>query len=71
LLIFFLALTDQNFKFPQVWKLIAVDQKTSFGFVGTIEGIYQQTNINAVNYYNANLDAPVGTFQVRITSLWT
>ncbi|MFT5251847.1 MAG: hypothetical protein ACI87N_000840 [Flavobacteriales bacterium] len=59
---FDLALTDSKFKFPQVWKTnIAVDQKLPFGFVGTIEGIYQ-TNINAINYYNANLDAPVGTF---------
>ena len=57
-----LALTDKNFKFPQVWKTnIALDQKLPFGIVGTIEGIYSK-NLNAVHYYNANLDAPVGTF---------
>ena len=57
-----LAFTDKKFKFPQVWKTnIAVDQKLPFGFVGTIEGIFQR-NINAINYYNANLEAPVGTF---------
>ncbi len=57
-----LAFTDRNFKFPQVWKTnIAVDQKLPFGFVGTIEGIFSK-NINAVNYYNANLKSPVGTF---------
>jgi hypothetical protein len=57
-----LALTDRNFKFPQVWKTnIAVDQKLPFGFVGTIEGIYS-SNINAINYYNTNLDNPVGNF---------
>jgi hypothetical protein len=59
---FDLAFTDRNFKFPQVWKTnIAVDQKLPFGFIGTAELIYNQ-NINAINYYNANLDAPVGTF---------
>ena len=57
-----LAFTDTNFKFPQVWKTnIAVDQKLPYGFVGTIEGIYSK-NIHAINYKNANLDAPVGTF---------
>lgn len=59
---FELAFTDNNFKFPQVWKTnIAVDQKLPFGFVGSLEGIFQR-NINAINYYNSNFDAPVGTF---------
>ena len=59
---FDLAFTDKKFKFPQVWKTnVAVDQKLPFGFIGTLEGIYQK-NINAIHYYNANLDAPVGTF---------
>ncbi|EIA10133.1 TonB-dependent receptor [Flavobacterium frigoris] len=59
---FDLALTDTKFKFPQVWKTnIAVDQKLPFGFRGTLEGIYQ-SNINAIHYYNANFDAPVGNF---------
>ena len=57
-----LALTDREFKFPQSWKTnIAVDQKLPFGFVGTIEGLFSK-NINAINYYNANLDKPTGTF---------
>ena len=57
-----LALTKRNFKFPQTWKSnIAVDQKLPFGFIGTVEGIFSK-NINAVNYYNANLDKPTGTF---------
>jgi uncharacterized membrane protein len=60
---FDLALTDTKFKFPQVWKTnIAVDQKLPFGFRGTLEGIFQ-SNINAINYYNANLDAPIGNFE--------
>ncbi len=57
-----LALTERNFKFPQTWKTnIAVDKKLPFGLVGTIEGIFSK-NINAINYYNANLEKPVGTF---------
>ncbi|MGO4817330.1 carboxypeptidase regulatory-like domain-containing protein [Flavobacterium sp. W22_SRS_FP1] len=59
---FDLALTDTKFKFPQVWKTnFAVDQKLPFGFRGTLEGIFQ-SNINAIHYYNANFDAPVGNF---------
>jgi len=59
---FDIALTDKNYKFPQVWKTnIAVDQKLPLGFVGTIEGIFNK-NLNAVHYYNANLDAPTGKF---------
>ncbi|MBE8723389.1 TonB-dependent receptor [Flavobacterium hungaricum] len=59
---FDLAFTDKKFKYPQVWKTtMAVDQKLPFGFVGTVEGIIQK-NINAIDYYNANFDAPVGTF---------
>ena len=59
---FDLAFTDANYKFPQVWKTnIAVDQKLPLGFIGTIEGIYNN-NLNAVHYYNANLDLPIGKF---------
>lgn len=57
-----LALTKRNFKFPQTWKSnIAIDQKLPFGFIATVEGIFSK-NINAIYYYNANLDKPVGTF---------
>ncbi len=57
-----LAFTDTDFKFPQSWKTnLAVDQKLPFGFVGTIEGLFSK-NMNAMYYYNANLDKPVGTF---------
>jgi hypothetical protein len=59
---FDLAFTDENYKFPQVWKSnLAVDQKLPLGFIGTIEGIYNN-NLNAVHYYNANLDLPTGKF---------
>lgn len=57
-----LSFNDKKFKSPQVWKTtMAIDQKLPFGFTGTIEGILQK-NINAISYYNANFDAPVGTF---------
>jgi hypothetical protein len=34
--------------------------KVTFGFTGTVEGIYS-TNINETAYYNANFENPVGT----------
>ena len=59
---FDLALTDPNYKMPQVWKNnIAVDQKLPWlGLIASVELLYNET-INAVHYYNANLKAPVGT----------
>jgi hypothetical protein len=59
---FDLALTDANYKFPQVWKTnFAVDQKLPFfGLVATAEYLYNRT-LNAVHYYEANLRNPVGT----------
>ena len=59
---FDLALTDPNYKFPQVWKTnIAVDKKLPWlGLVASAEYLYNRT-LNAVHYYNANLEKPVGT----------
>ena len=58
---FDLAFTNPNYKFPQVWKTnLAVDQKLPYGFIGSAEVILNRT-LNAVHYYNANLDAPIGT----------
>ena len=58
---FDLAFTDPNYRFPQMWKSnLAIDQKLPYGLIGTIEGIYNRS-INAVHYYNANLDAATGT----------
>ena len=59
---FDLAFTDENYKFPQAWKTnIAIDQKLPFGFIGTAEFITNKS-LNAVHYYSANLDAPIGKF---------
>ena len=56
-----LALTETNFKFPQVWRTnIAVDQKLPGGIIATGEFIYNQ-DVNGLAYYNANL--PVASSQ--------
>jgi hypothetical protein len=50
-----LALTDPNFKFPQLWRSnIAVDQKLPYDLVGTAEFLYGM-DVNGVYYINADL----------------
>lgn len=57
-----LALTNENFKFPQVWRSnIAVDQRLPWGVTGTAEYIYNQ-DVNGIYYINANLPAAQGAF---------
>jgi len=57
-----LALTDPDFKFPQVWRSdLGADFKLPFGFVGTTEFMYTRT-INNVAYLNVNEEKPAGTF---------
>lgn len=58
---FDLAMTDPNYKFPQVWKTnIGVDRKLPWwGLIASLDLFYNRT-LNAVHYYDANLDAPVG-----------
>jgi Carboxypeptidase regulatory-like domain len=56
-----LAVTDENYKFPQVWKTnLAVDYKLPLGIVASGEFMYNK-NINAVLYYNDNLGQPIAT----------
>ncbi|MDP3717855.1 MAG: carboxypeptidase regulatory-like domain-containing protein [Acidobacteriota bacterium] len=57
-----LALTDQNFKFPQVWRTnVAVDRRLPGGFTGTAEFIYNR-DVNGMYYINANLPAAQTSF---------
>jgi hypothetical protein len=50
-----LALTDPNFKFPQLWRSdIAVDQKLPYDVVGTLEFLYSR-DINGIYYIDASL----------------
>ncbi|GMU87294.1 MAG: cell envelope biogenesis protein OmpA [Ignavibacteriales bacterium] len=57
-----LALTDPDFKFPQMWRTnVGVDQALPFGFIGTAEFLYSQ-DVNGVYYINANLKDPNTAF---------
>jgi hypothetical protein len=57
---FELALTNSDFKFPQVWRSnIALDQRLPWGFTNTTEFLYNR-DVNGVYYINANL-APANT----------
>ncbi|MFC7670100.1 hypothetical protein ACFQT0_24065 [Hymenobacter humi] len=54
-----LAVTDPNFKFPQVWRTnVAVDQELLGGIIGTLEALYTK-DVNAVYHQNVNLPNPV------------
>lgn len=59
---FDIAATDANYRFPQVWKSnLAIDQKLPLGLIGSVELLYNR-NVNAVYYFDANLNAPIGNF---------
>lgn len=50
-----LAVTDRNFKFPQVWRTnLAIDQQLPGGIIATLEGFYTR-DLNAVYLQNINL----------------
>jgi outer membrane receptor protein involved in Fe transport len=52
-----LALTNSDFKFPQVWRSnIAIDRRLPGGWIGTLEAIYTR-DVNGIYYINANLPA--------------
>ncbi len=56
-----LAVTDKNFKFPQIWRTnLAVDFQLPGNIVATIEGAYTK-DLNAVYHENVNLPLSVGT----------
>jgi hypothetical protein len=55
-----LALTDEDFKFPQLWRTnVAVDHRLFGGWTGTAEFMYNR-DLNGIYYINANL-APANT----------
>jgi hypothetical protein len=52
-----LNVTDQDFRFPQVWRSnIAVDRRLPGGITGTAEFMYNR-DVNGIYYINANLPA--------------
>ena len=54
--------TDENLKYPMIWKSnIAIDQKLPYGFIGTVEYIYNNT-IQGLRYIDANLRGPGTSF---------
>jgi hypothetical protein len=55
-----LAVTDRDFKFPQVWRTnVAVDQELFGGVIGTLEAMYTK-DLNALAFENVNMPNPVG-----------
>lgn len=57
-----LALTDPDFKFPQVWRTnLAVDHRLPWGITGTAEFIYNR-DVNGIYYIQANLPAAQTSF---------
>jgi hypothetical protein len=57
-----LALTDEDFKFPRLWRSnIAVDHRLPFGLTGTGEFIYSR-DLDGIYYINANLPAAPSQF---------
>jgi hypothetical protein len=57
-----LALTNPDFKFPQIWRTnFAIDQRLPWRLVGTVEFLYNK-DVNGVYYINANLPAAQTAF---------
>jgi hypothetical protein len=69
---FQLALTDKDFKFPQLWRSnLALDQQLPWGVTGTAEFLYSK-DVNGIAYINANLPAPQSAFTgVDARQRWT
>ncbi len=58
-----IAVTDRNFKFPQVFRAnLGLDKNLGNGFILTLDGLYTK-DINAVYHVNANLPNSTGTLR--------
>jgi len=58
-----LALTDPNFKFPQIWRTnFAVDQELPLGLIGSADFIYNK-DVNGIYYIDANLPAAQSAYK--------
>jgi hypothetical protein len=59
-----LAITDPNFKLPQVWRSnLAADIELPYGIVATVEGIFSK-DYNSPLAVNINTNAPTDTIQM-------
>jgi len=59
---FEITVTSDDYRYPQVLKTnLAIDQKLPGGFIATAEVLYNR-NLNAILYYNANLEKSTSTF---------
>ncbi len=57
-----LAVTDENFKFPQLLRFnFAADHQLMYNVVGSIEGIFNKT-INNIYYIDANQKGSIGSY---------
>lgn len=57
-----LAITDPDFKFPQVWRTnVGVDRQLPLGLVATADFVYNR-DVNGIYYINANLPAAQSQF---------
>ncbi len=57
-----LALTNSDFRFPQIWRSnVAVDQRLPGNITATAEFLYNK-DVNGVYYINANLPAAQSAF---------
>jgi outer membrane receptor protein involved in Fe transport len=57
-----LAVTADDFKFPQIWRTnVGVDHRLPWGVIATGDVIYNR-DVNGMAYINANLPAPQSAF---------
>ena len=59
---FALAVTNPDFKFPQLWRTnVGLDRRLGWGWTGTIDFLYNR-DVNGIYYINANLPAAQTNF---------